>query len=138
MRPILALVVLLSSAPALAGLSINGANGITVSGADGIFYQNTNGITVSGADGLLAFNAGSSSLKVELFARGRAWESRARAAVTGIGRDRGTVEVAAANAAIASRATPRRVSRASATRPILATRRIGRWTRRAAWCVRLR
>jgi serine protease AprX len=52
----LALVVLLSSAPALAGLSINGANGITVSGADGILYQNTNGITVSGADGLLAFN----------------------------------------------------------------------------------
>lgn len=52
----LALVVLLSCAPALAGLTINGANGITVSGADGIFYQNTNGITVSGADGLLAFN----------------------------------------------------------------------------------
>jgi serine protease AprX len=42
--------------PALAGLTINGANGITVSGADGIFYQNTNGITVSGADGVLAFN----------------------------------------------------------------------------------
>ena len=52
----LALVVLLSSAPALAGLTINPTNGITVSGADGIFYQNTNGITVSGADGLLAFN----------------------------------------------------------------------------------
>src|SRR5882724_606731 len=56
-RPIaLALVVLVSSVPALAGLTIDGANGITVSGADGIFYQNTNGITVSGADGLLAFN----------------------------------------------------------------------------------
>src|SRR6266550_653879 len=56
-RPIaLALVVMVSSVPALAGLTINGVNGITVSGADGIFYQNTNGITVSGADGLLAFN----------------------------------------------------------------------------------
>src|SRR5947207_2853505 len=56
-RPIaLALVVLVSSVPVLAGLTINGANGITVSGADGILYQNTNGITVSGADGLLAFN----------------------------------------------------------------------------------
>ena len=47
---------MLSSVPALAGLTIDGANGITVSGADGILYQNTNGITVSGADGLLAFN----------------------------------------------------------------------------------
>jgi len=56
-RPLaLTLVVLLSCVPALAGLTINGANGITVSGADGIFYQNTNGITVSGADGVLAFN----------------------------------------------------------------------------------
>ncbi|HYX29632.1 MAG TPA: S8 family serine peptidase [Pyrinomonadaceae bacterium] len=52
----LALIVLLTSVPALAGLTISGANGITVSGADGILYQNTNGITVSGADGLLAFN----------------------------------------------------------------------------------
>jgi len=56
-RPLaLGLVVLLSSVPALAGLTINGANGITVSGADGIFYENTNGITVSGADGVLAFD----------------------------------------------------------------------------------
>jgi serine protease AprX len=56
-RPLaLGLVVLLTSVPALAGLTINGANGITVSGADGIFYQNPNGITVSGADGVLAFN----------------------------------------------------------------------------------
>src|SRR5581483_144787 len=52
----LALVLLLSSVPALAGLTITGANGITVSGADGILYTNTNGITVSGADGVLAFN----------------------------------------------------------------------------------
>lgn len=51
----LALVLLLSSVPALAGLTITGANGITVSGADGILYTGTNGITVSGADGVLAF-----------------------------------------------------------------------------------
>jgi serine protease AprX len=51
----LGLVFLLSSLPAFAGLSIIGANGITVSGADGILYTGTNGITVSGADGVLAF-----------------------------------------------------------------------------------
>src|SRR5215813_13964157 len=51
----LGLVFLLSSAPVYAGLEIVGANGITVSGADGIIYTGTNGITVSGADGVLAF-----------------------------------------------------------------------------------
>ncbi len=51
----LALVALLSSVPAMAGLTIIGANGITVSGADGIGFVDTNGITVSGADGILAF-----------------------------------------------------------------------------------
>lgn len=51
----LTLVVLVSSVPALAGLTIIGSNGITVSGADGILYTGTNGITVSGADGVLAF-----------------------------------------------------------------------------------
>jgi serine protease AprX len=51
----LALVAMLSSVPAMAGLTIVGSNGITVSGADGIGYVNTNGITVSGADGILAF-----------------------------------------------------------------------------------
>src|SRR5881394_397561 len=56
-RPLaLGLVVLLSSVPALAGLTIIGSNGITVSGADGVLFTNTNGITVSGADGVLAFN----------------------------------------------------------------------------------
>ena len=34
------------------------------------------------------------------------------------------------------RATPTPASRASATRPISAPRRIWRWTRRAAWCAR--
>src|SRR5437763_13965 len=50
----LTLVTLLSSVPALAGLTIIGSNGITVSGADGILYTGTNGITVSGADGIVA------------------------------------------------------------------------------------
>ena len=51
----LALVVLLSSVPVLAGLTIIGSNGITASGADSIDYYGTNGITASGADGVLAF-----------------------------------------------------------------------------------
>jgi len=51
----LALVCLLSSGPVFAGLTIIGANGITVSGADGIIFNGTSGITVSGADGILAF-----------------------------------------------------------------------------------
>jgi hypothetical protein len=37
-------------------------------------------------------------------------------------------------AAASIRATPTLVSRANATRPISATRRIWRWTRRAGWC----
>ncbi|HXT63466.1 MAG TPA: S8 family serine peptidase [Pyrinomonadaceae bacterium] len=52
----LVLVVLLSSVPALAGLTIVGSNGITASGADGINYWNTSGITASGADSILAFS----------------------------------------------------------------------------------
>jgi serine protease AprX len=51
----LALVVLMNSIPAMAGLTIIGSNGITASGADSIDYYGTNGITVSGADGILAF-----------------------------------------------------------------------------------
>jgi len=51
----LALVVLMSSVPALAGLTIIGSNGITASGADGIIFSNTSGITASGADSVLAF-----------------------------------------------------------------------------------
>src|SRR2546429_167365 len=51
----LTLTVLLSSIPALAGLTIAGSNGITASGADGIGYVGTNGITASGADSILAF-----------------------------------------------------------------------------------
>ena len=51
----LALIVLLGCAPAFAGLTIIGSNGITVSGADGIVFNGTSGITTSGADGILAF-----------------------------------------------------------------------------------
>jgi serine protease AprX len=51
----LALICLLSSAPALAGMTIIGSNGITASGADGIIFTGTSGITASGADGILAF-----------------------------------------------------------------------------------
>ena len=52
----LTLVFVSSTVPALAGLTITGGNGITVSGADGVGYVGTNGITVSGADNVLAFN----------------------------------------------------------------------------------
>jgi len=52
----LTLIVLLSAVPALAGLTIIGANGITASGADGISFSNTSGITASGADSVLAFS----------------------------------------------------------------------------------
>lgn len=51
----LVLVFLISSAPVFAGLTINGSNGITASGADGITFNGTSGITASGADGILAF-----------------------------------------------------------------------------------
>src|SRR5216683_1460898 len=51
----LALVMLVSSVPAFAGLTIVGSNGITASGADGIIFNGTSGITASGADGILAF-----------------------------------------------------------------------------------
>jgi serine protease AprX len=52
----LVLVVLMSSVPALAGLTVIGSNGITASGADGIIFSNTSGITASGADNVLAFS----------------------------------------------------------------------------------
>src|SRR5258708_484082 len=51
----LALVLLVNSVPAFAGLTIVGSNGITASGADGIIFNGTSGITASGADGVLAF-----------------------------------------------------------------------------------
>jgi serine protease AprX len=51
----LTLVLMVSSVPALGGLTIIGSNGITASGADGVVFSNTSGITASGADGVLAF-----------------------------------------------------------------------------------
>src|SRR6266849_5950758 len=53
----LALVLLVSSGPAFAGLTIIGSNGITASGADGIIFNGTSGITASGADGITASGA---------------------------------------------------------------------------------
>ena len=52
---VLTLIVMMSSVPALAGLTIFGSNGITASGADGVSFVNTSGITASGADSVLAF-----------------------------------------------------------------------------------
>jgi serine protease AprX len=49
------LALLLSSAPALAGITIIGGNGITATGADGVVFNGTAGITATGADGLLSF-----------------------------------------------------------------------------------
>ncbi len=51
----LTLVLLVSSVPALGGLTVIGSNGITASGADSISFWNTSGITASGADSVLAF-----------------------------------------------------------------------------------
>ncbi|HEY6046740.1 MAG TPA: S8 family serine peptidase [Pyrinomonadaceae bacterium] len=51
----LTLVLMVSSVPALGGLTIIGSNGITASGADGVVFSNTSGITASGADSILAF-----------------------------------------------------------------------------------
>src|SRR5688500_1307677 len=48
---------------------------------------------MSTADRLLAFNAGSSSLKAELFMRAGTWQSQWRAVVEGIGRERATLRV---------------------------------------------
>jgi serine protease AprX len=49
----LSLAVLLSAAPAAAGLLVRGTEGITMTGADGVRYEELSGITMTGADGLL-------------------------------------------------------------------------------------
>jgi serine protease AprX len=52
----LALVVaLLCPLSASAGIIIRGTQGITFTGADGIYYDNVSGVTFTGTDGLLAF-----------------------------------------------------------------------------------
>lgn len=51
----LLLVCAMGTGQAIAGVMITGANGITMTGADGISYIGTNGITMTGADGFLSF-----------------------------------------------------------------------------------
>jgi hypothetical protein len=51
----LLLVFLLSAAPATAGITIVGSNGIVASGADGVQYNGTSGIFTTAADGVLTF-----------------------------------------------------------------------------------
>jgi serine protease AprX len=51
----LALSVILSALPASAGVRIVGTQGLTMTGADGIYYDNVSGLTMTGADNLLAF-----------------------------------------------------------------------------------
>jgi serine protease AprX len=52
-----AMVVLLSSTPLLAGITINNSNGIVMTGADGIVMTGADGIVMTGADGILNRNA---------------------------------------------------------------------------------
>jgi len=52
-----ALVVLLSSTPLLAGITISSSNGIVMTGADGIVMTGADGIVMTGADGILNRNA---------------------------------------------------------------------------------
>ena len=51
-----ALMLLLMSLPAMAGLIVTGSNGIATTGVDGVSFINTSGIATTGVDGLLAFN----------------------------------------------------------------------------------
>ncbi|MDT7689193.1 MAG: serine protease AprX [Acidobacteriota bacterium] len=51
----LALVIILCALPASAGVRVQGTQGLTMTGADGIYYDNISGLTMTGADGLLAF-----------------------------------------------------------------------------------
>jgi serine protease AprX len=48
----LALVVALCSLPAHAGLIIHGTQGLSLTGADGIYYDNVSGLSLTGADAL--------------------------------------------------------------------------------------
>src|SRR5215203_140988 len=48
----LALVTVLCSLPASAGIIIHGTQGLTMTGADGIYYDNISGLTMTGADAL--------------------------------------------------------------------------------------
>jgi len=48
----LALVVVLCALPASAGIIVRGTQGLTMTGADGIYYDNVSGLTMTGADAL--------------------------------------------------------------------------------------
>ncbi|HST53273.1 MAG TPA: S8 family serine peptidase [Pyrinomonadaceae bacterium] len=51
-----AIALLLCALPATAGIRISRTQGLTQTGADGIYYDGVAGLTATGADGLLAFN----------------------------------------------------------------------------------
>jgi serine protease AprX len=51
-----AIALLLCALPASAGLRISSTQGLTQTGADGIYFDNVAGLTATGADGYLAFN----------------------------------------------------------------------------------
>ncbi|HZT57458.1 MAG TPA: S8 family serine peptidase [Pyrinomonadaceae bacterium] len=51
-----AVATLLCALPAVAGIRISPTQGLTQTGADGIYYDGVAGLTATGADGLLAFN----------------------------------------------------------------------------------
>jgi serine protease AprX len=51
----LALAVTLCALPVSAGVRIVGTQGLTMTGADGIYYDRVSGLTMTGADGLLTF-----------------------------------------------------------------------------------
>jgi serine protease AprX len=60
----LALTVVLSAWPVLGGILVRETEGITMTGADGVYYENLNGITMTGADGLLGLKANGITLPV--------------------------------------------------------------------------
>ncbi|HYG83174.1 MAG TPA: S8 family serine peptidase [Pyrinomonadaceae bacterium] len=60
----LALVLFLSAGPAAAGILVRRAEGITMTGADGVYYEDLNGITMTGADGLLGLKVNGVTLPV--------------------------------------------------------------------------
>src|SRR3989442_6596658 len=53
----LGLVLLLSVAPVMAGITITASNGIVMTGADGVTFDHTNGIVMTGADVVLNYGA---------------------------------------------------------------------------------
>jgi serine protease AprX len=65
-RKVLALVlaVVLGAWPVVGGILVRGTEGITMTGADGVYYENLNGITMTGADGLLGLKANGITLPV--------------------------------------------------------------------------